>query len=165
MKTPRGISSLGTLLFFVIFLIALGLLWVGTGGPSRTISHGSPFLKPPTSPGVAIGGKITKGGVIEEDTDYSNNDSLLDQFFNSSNGASGETRATSPYATEIKLSAGNADSNNPDTEYITITTSRKSTKTLTITGWTLESKASAIRAPIGSAAQGPISGQINNDSP
>lgn len=172
MKTPRGISALGTFLFFVIFLVALGVLWVSTGGPSRSISHSSPFLKPPYSPGVNLDGKTTTGGSIEADTDTditppdaTEGGSLLDYFFNFRGGSTGGSKPTSPYAADIQLSAGNADSSDPENEYVIISTSRKLAKTITITGWTLESKTFAIRAPIGSAAQIPVMGQIQNDIP
>ncbi len=179
MKTPRGVSALGTFLFFIIFLVALGALWVGTGGPSRTISHSSPFLKGPSVPGIT-GNTITTGGSIEADTSAGsplvdtssntnssnrNSPSLLDSFFNYQNGGSAGSQATSPYANDISLSAGEAESDNPDTEYVQITTSSDLAKPITITGWSLESKLKSIKAPIGSAAQIPISGQVNNNYP
>lgn len=175
MKTPRGISALGTFLFFIIFLVALGGLWVATGGPARTISHGSPFLKPPTTPGVALNGNITTGGSIVEDTNYSsgsgssnaggNSSSLLDYFFNFRSGSTSGAQATSPYASQIRLSRGTADSADPQSEYIMISTSRDLEKPITITGWALQSQINGIKAPIGSGAQIPISGQVNNDTP
>ena len=176
MKTPRGISALGTFLFFIIFLVALGALWVGTGGPSRSISHSSPFLRGPTVPGVSAGGTISTGGSIEADTSgggsgsnsgssQTNSRSLLDYFFNYKNGVGGANDAASPYANDISLSSGNAQSENPDTEYVEIRTSSDLAKPVTITGWALESKTLSIRASIGSAAQIPISGQVNNDYP
>lgn len=178
MKTPRGISALGTFLFFIVFLVALGFLWVSTGGPSRTMARSGPFLKPPTVPLVGVDGSIGGGKSSETDPDTniptlpdpknssSGNKpiSLLDYFFNTRSGTGGG-QATSPYASQIEILAGDAESGTPETEYIIIRTPRNLEKPITITGWILESKTKSIRVTIGSAASIPISGQINNDYP
>lgn len=159
MKTPRGAAG-GDLLLFIAFIVALGVVWVATGGPERAISRSGPFLgNSPFSeesnesiPTVdQRGGTSTDGSVITEISSR-----LLDL-------REGEER--SPYAEHVSLSISTARKEDPNEEYLTLKTSRTLNGTLTISDWRLESSASNTNITIGPAAQLPTSGQVNTEFP
>jgi hypothetical protein len=167
--TLRGAGALGTLIVFILFLIFLGFLWVMTGGPQRPISHTGPFLKPPQAPGVELGSGAVRGATFEADTVQireveAEATSLFEYFFNSSPGNS-SVATDSPYAEFIEISDRGAEESDPNKEYVVIETNRSLTKNITLTGWTLESRASGIRAPIGGAAQIPLLGGVTSETP
>ncbi|MBX9765158.1 hypothetical protein K2X83_00785, partial [Patescibacteria group bacterium] len=174
MHTPyravRGIGALGLLIAFILFLVLLGILWATTGGPQRPISHAGPFLKPPIAPSVQLKSGVVQGSTFEADETQidgvrQDGESLLNYFFNSTRGGTETAAGTSPYAKFIRLSKANSYASNPNEEYILIETTRELTQNITITGWTLESRTTAIKAPIGSAAQIPLLGGISSESP
>lgn len=164
----RGIGALGALIVFILFLVFLGILWAATGGPQRPISHAGPFLKPPSAPSVQLDVGEVKGSTFEADAVQirevkAEAGSLLNYFFNGSGGS--EPVPDSPYAGLVELSKAQAEASNPNEEYITIEASRDLKRNITITGWTLESKATSIKAPIGSAANIPLLGGVSSESP
>jgi hypothetical protein len=50
MKTPRGATALGTVFLFLALMIILYVVWLYTGGPTRSISHSGPFIAQPPIP-------------------------------------------------------------------------------------------------------------------
>ncbi len=173
MQTPRkalrGIGAFGTLIVFILFLVLLGILWVSTGGPTRPLSHAGPFLKPPQAPSVETGLGRVQGSSFEADSAQiedieRDGRSLLDYFFNSPGGGS-DTGADSPYAKYVDLYRETATAGNPNEEYVRIETTRDLERNITVTGWVLESKTTAIKAPIGSAAQIPFLGGVSTETP
>lgn len=169
-RSERGISAIGTLIAFILFLVFLGILWASTGGPERPISHAGPFLKPPSAPSVQLGIGQVQGSTFEaestqiEDVER-DTETLLTRFFNAGSSQSGSTQTDSPYAKDIVVSRANSYASDPNAEYILIETSASSARTITITGWTLESRATGIRAQIGGAAPIPLLGGVSTELP
>jgi len=168
---PRGISAIGTLVGFIGILLLLGVLWVASGGPSRSISREGPFLSPPTAPRVDVmTGRIIPGGssVAEEggtplsEPDGEDAPSVVETIVNSGVSIGG---ADSPYAAHVTINKASATQSDANKEYVTISVSRKAPGSVTMTGWVLESKKKAVRASLGSAANVYMLGSVNNESP
>ncbi len=177
MKTVRGASALGTFVMVIALLVALGIVWVYTGGPSRTISQPGLFLSSPPIPSInfsnyefSSGSSSSTGqegaGTEPVDTDDETTaPSLWDYFFYYGGGLNVGDAEKSPYAGMVTLSISGAQQSAPINEYITLKTAAKLEKSLTITGWSLQSSATNVTATIGSAAMIPFLGQVNVDTP
>ena len=168
MRLPRGISALGTLFFFIIFIVLLGILWVASGGPSNPLAHAGPFLKPPKAPSVNLHTGRTTGSSFEADegtVEVPKTQSLLNYFLQNIRGTSVGVTPDSPYAADIELKVGNVRTSDPNMEYIVIKSSRKLAKNITMTGWTLQSQVNLIKASVSSAVAIPALGQLNSEGP
>lgn len=167
MKQPRGAAG-QDLIFFILFLIVLGIVWTATGGPNRSISHSGPFLSPSFTFGTGGPGSIPKVSIPKYSTGSSTtsrNSSIDDIVQGIQSGFGSITETASPYAGKVTLSAGQAKNTNPTSEYVTLKTSKSLAGTLTVTGWRIESTATRLGSTIGGAAYLPISGVVNGDSP
>jgi hypothetical protein len=177
MKSPRGVSAIGTFIGFILIIVLLGMVWVSTGGPSRPISQSGWFLTPPSVPGIdtktghAISssesqadtsGIPSSGGSSSSSSD--GRVDLLSYFFNYRT-TTGGLKVDSPYASQVALSRGTATSDDKNKEYVTISTSRKLQNPVTLTGWVLESKTQAVKVTLGSAAQIPALGDVSGEAP
>lgn len=158
MKYSRG-SAGNDLILFVLFIIALGVIWASTGGPDRAISRSGPFL------GSPLGEEGTSGvPTVDLRTRTNSDGSIISQITNNFvDLQSGEER--SPYAEYVSLSISSAREENPNEEYLTIKTARTVTGTLTISDWRLESTVSNISLPLGPGAQLPVFGRVNSELP
>jgi hypothetical protein len=164
-KMPRGGAG-ADLLFFLFFLVVLGVVWAVTGGPHRDISHAGPFLNLPfplgngtayTVPSVPI----PNGQPAPQNTGGpTTNDTLSGIIGYFRGGGSSGVKATSPYAQYVTLSYSNAQSTDPKTEYVTIRISQNLTGQLPISAWRIESPVSLNGAALGPASPLPISGTI-----
>lgn len=173
MRPLRGISAIGTLVVFILFLIIIGVLWLASGGPSRPISHAGPFLNPPRVPGVdTASGRTSGGGQSEVDTrplpelgagGDGEKPTLIDLFFNGQGGAL--TAEASPYASDVSLSKGTATNADKNKEYLVVSISKKASRSFTVSGWVLESRLSRTKVALGSAAPILFLGQINSALP
>jgi hypothetical protein len=67
----------------------------------------------------------------------------------------------SPYAGTVGLRIGNVTTSDANSEYVVITVSRDLKSNLTATGWSVQSGASGISAPIGEAAYVPFLGDVS----
>jgi hypothetical protein len=169
-RAVRGIGALGTLIAFILFLVFLGILWATTGGPERPISHAGPFLKPPRAPSVDLSVGAVQGSTFEADPAQVEDvkiegESLLNHFFNSPRGTESAKAEESPYAKSVRLSRESSTNSSPNDEYILIETMSTLAQNITITGWTLESRTTGIKAPLGSAAQVALLGGVSTESP
>ncbi len=173
MKTPRGVSALGTFVMVIGLMVALGIVWVYTGGPSRTSSSTGPFFSAPPVPTINFDGYNSSSGTTSNDgtenedasEDTSSAVSLLDYFYYYGGGFGVTSAEISPYADMVTMTATAAKQADPTKEYVTIKTSAKLDKTLTITGWSLQSSATNLTVSIGQAAWIPFLGQVNVDAP
>lgn len=161
MKHPRG-SAGSDLMLFVVFIIALGVIWVSTGGPDRAISRSGPFLGGSPFSEEGAEGIPAVGDRVGTSTEDGSRDFLSRISSGLADLQAGEER--SPYAEFVSLSVSTAREEDPNEEYLTIKTSRSLTGTLTISDWRLESS-DTNSFLIGPAAGLPASGQINNEFP
>jgi len=157
MKHPRGSAS-GDLILFIVFIVLLGIVWVFTGGPDRSISHSGPFLNSP----------LGENGLFSIPSVNTSGDGSSESFISQVNSGIANLQAgeeKSPYAENVSLSISTANSQTPSEEYLTIKTSRTLSGTLTISDWRLESTVSNTSVILGTAAQVPYSGQVNSQAP
>jgi hypothetical protein len=166
-------------LLFVLFLIALGIAWFFTGGPSRAISHAGWFLNPTNIVIPSVSGGFATGGAGGAEGYNLGTETGAETVSGGTNTGNANTGGgtiyqpgfgyvarpgTSPYAKYIFLDAGNAQSSDPNAEYIGLQVSEDA-PSLTITGWSLMSPVSNIRVTIGNAAVIPYLGQVNSQTP
>lgn len=171
MKQPRGAAA-GDLLFFLFFLIVLGVVWAMTGGPGRNISHAGPFLNLPfplgngtayTVPSVPIPTpQQVQGG--SSGGSATTNESLSDIIARLRGSVSG-TKGVSPSAGMVTLSASNAQSTDPKTEYLTLRVSQNQKGSLAVSNWRIESAISLNGTVLGPASYLPISGSVGSEVP
>ena len=162
MKYPRGAAG-NDLVLFIIFIIALGVIWVSTGGPDRAISRSGPFLGSPFSEDRAFG-IPSVGDRSGTSTDDGSGGTVISELGNRLfDLREGEER--SPYAEYVSLSVSTAKQDDPNEEYLTVKTARALTGTLTISDWRLESGDSDLSVTLGTGAQLPASGQVNSGFP
>ncbi|MEK7613362.1 MAG: hypothetical protein AAB439_00590 [Patescibacteria group bacterium] len=175
MKQPKG--GAGTdLLFFIFFLVVLGIVWALTGGPDRAISRSGPFLNPPFPLGNETGYSLTDFGIpgvtipessesnlTDRDRDAENS---LDSIIKRIRSGFGEiNESTSPYANDVSLSIGRARDTDPEGEYVTIKIGKNISDRLVVSSWRLDSTVSTLGVTLGNAAYLPYSGQVNVESP
>lgn len=171
----------GTLFVIVIFIVALGFVWVYTGGPGRAANTSSgPFLGAPAPEGTsstpseqppanqsggyeAYASKLSSFKEPAGSGSSAQTKSLLDYY---STSKTGEPNAgDSPYKSDVTLSKGNAREIDPQTEYITIKTTRQMKTPVTITNWTLEAVSTGVKVKIGEASQLPFLGAVSTLGP
>ncbi len=152
MKQPRG-GAAGDLMFFIFFIIVLGIVWALTGGPERSISTSGPFLSPPF-------GERSSDGIPSVDIpDQGTRDNPLNAF---TNPFAGLTEKKSPYASAIRLSAGRARSAGADEEYVRIESTDDLAAPVNISSWKLVSSETQYEATLGEASPLPYSGRVND---
>ena len=163
------------LLLFILFLVALGIAWFMTGGPSRPLSQAGWFLNPPAPLGNGQGYNVpmvpmptsTQSTAQLGNTNApSPTQSIWNYFFNYRTGVGASVAPpSSPYAQFVSLQSSGARNTNPQQEYVTLRISPRLTGTLTITGWTIESAQSGIKVTLGGAAQIPALGGVSSETP
>lgn len=166
MHYPRGAAGTD-LLFFILFIIALGVVWALTGGPERSISREGPFLTPPFPLGSESGYFLPSVPIpSHEATEKRSEGEAFSDILTSLRArlSGGTEEKRSPYADAVSLSISNARTSEAAEEYVTIKTS-KSAGTLTISGWRLESSITTLGATLGPAAYLPYSGRVNTELP
>lgn len=172
MKQPRGAAG-GDLLFFIFFIIVLGIVWALTGGPDRAISRSGPFLNPPFPLGNESGysvsnfnipsvGTPSSGRTQEREEEEQNS---LENLISRIRLGFGELKEEkSPYAGQVTLSVGRAKSSDPDDEYVIIKTTTSVTDRVVVSSWRIESSVTSYGTTIGDASYLPYSGQVNVES-
>lgn len=168
MKQPRGAAG-GDLIFFIFFLIVLGIVWSLTGGPDRAISIEGPFLNPPFPLGDGNAYRVpgvTIPSISGETREARENESSGSSIFNKIRSGFGEiSEEKSPYAGTVFLSRGDAKNSDPNREYLILKTDNDVQGRITLSDWRLESTSSFISVAIGDAAHLPLSGQVNTETP
>lgn len=144
------------LLLFILFIIVLGVVWVWTGGPSRSLAHSGWFLNGQlyAVPSIATSTYDTASTTPPQNTGTSTN----------TGGTTAPASGPSPYAHLVTLTPANASATNPASEFIVLQASSQLQNNLTISGWTLES-ASGTRVSIGNAVETPVLGQMYASDP
>lgn len=153
------------LIFVIVVIVALGFVWVFTGGIERTRNNPGAFLKPPAplDSGEAYGQinlspssvKINRGSISGEDVEDSENkvletrpESLVSEFENK---------------ISIKNSSTGPKKSSVSEEYITLNASRKNKDKISITGWKLISAISGKQITVGRGVEVYRSGIINTE--
>jgi len=151
---------------FFLFLALFGglfILWASTGGPDRTPSSG-------LFSGI--------GGTQEEVRDFSlSSGTMVEQRANTAKELTNTQKElerlkedlkqarikgeSSPYEGMVSISAGRAREGFAQTEYLELTATRGNTSDIPITGWTLESAVTGVRATIGQGTSLPFPGTSN----
>lgn len=169
MKYTRGVAG-NDLIFFIFFIIVLGIVWGLTGGPDRAISRAGPFLNPPFP--LGSGTAYTVPGVSVPSADETkgrggSGGGLISNITSRFRGAGGTTfsEAVSPYAGMVTLSVGGAQSGDANREYVILKTNGSVPGRLTISDWRVESTVSLTGSAIGTAASLPRVGEIQAESP
>lgn len=166
------------LVVFIIFIIALGVIWSMTGGPDRAISREGWFLSPQfnsegsRSSGLPYVELTTTPTTVTNTTDevdrpahQERSGSAWDFLTRFRAGTGDIEEEVSPHSGSVTLSVGSARSSDPNSEYIIIRTDRNLSAPVTISGWRLESTATGLGATIGQGAPLPFVGQINTEFP
>ena len=151
------------LIFVILVIIALGFVWVFTGGPGRARLNKGIFLKPPapldsgkTYGKINLGGsqvKVSTGGGTNKsstDTEQAEVNTSSSQFENK---------------VSIKNSSTGPKKSSSLEEYITLSASSRNHEKISITGWMLESMVSKKQVTIGGATEVFISGLVNSETP
>lgn len=169
MKQPRGAAG-ADLLFFIFFLVVLGIVWALTGGPDRAISRSGPFLNPPfplgngsayTVPGIEVP-SVSSPERSTRRTVRNALDNVLTRI-RSNFGAIQEGR--SPHAGSVSLSVGRARETDPHREYVVLKTNKSLTGNVSISNWRIESSETLAGTELGNAAYLPYSGEVNTELP
>lgn len=157
-------SAKGDLLVVVLLLIGLGVAWIWTGGPSRTVSHSGGVFNGAPWPFGNGGNAYTVPNIDLNSTS--------DTYGQASYGSSYGTTAygtgkpgDSTYAPMVSLESSGEGASDPQIEYIAIRTSGSLKSSVTITGWTLENGSGGGKVTIGSGVATPVLGQVNSESP
>lgn len=153
----------GDLIFVIFAVVAIGVVWVFTGGPERTKLDPGAFLRPP----APLGSGEAYGGI-----DFSSSRSvMLDLQRRQDARATGEPldipiiSGLSDYEKKVTIrkSTAGVSKTSAEDEYITLTASRSNNEKISITGWRLESLISGEGFTIGGATEIYISGVINSE--
>lgn len=162
------------LLLFILFLVALGIAWFLTGGPTRPISHAGWFFNPSpygTTTGIIIpsvsvplsSSGDTSGGTAQAEIKPM---SVWDYFFRYRPGVGVVPSANaSPYAAYVSLNRGQIGGTDPAGEYLVLRTSQNLPQSVTVSGWTIENVSTGMRLAIGGAAPVPVLGEVNTQTP
>lgn len=155
--------DLGTV---VLLLVALGVAWFYTGGPTRALSRSGPLLSAPKPYGSGTGAYVVPSvalrnpeAVTGATTDSNGN--IISTFTNYL-GTFNEVK--SPYAPYVRLTRAGADSSYA-TEYLQIDVSPNAPNKITLTGWRVESTATNLGASLPQGTPLPSLGDINNTGP
>ncbi|MES2134712.1 MAG: hypothetical protein V4449_00520 [Patescibacteria group bacterium] len=165
----------------ILLVIALGIAWVMTGGPSNPMTHQGGLFSAPWPLGDGGNAYTVPTIPLESGSVSSNNEvaptaptnsttksktTVFDYFFGYRPGVGAVADpSASPYASYVRLERGNAENTDPKKEYVTIRTSGSLQNSVTITGWALQSTTNNLHVVIGSAAQIPSLGGLNTDTP
>lgn len=164
------------LVIFILFIIALGVIWAMTGGPDRATSRDGWFLSPSFNPGdwqssglpyveLGVPASTERPQETRPSTERERAGSMWD-FLTRFRAGTGEIEEEdSPYRGTVSLSIGNARSSDVHNEYMIIRTNRDLATPITISGWRLESTVSGLGATIGQGALLPFVGQVNTELP
>jgi hypothetical protein len=161
MKAPRG-QALTDLMLFIVFIVALGFLWVALGGPERAGSNEQPFFSSPFSENSGLEVPLIPVGTTTESGDSSGGSFINQLGTRLTDLQSGEER--SPYAEYVSLSLSNASHTDPHQEYLTIKTARALTSELPISSWRLESTRHNKSIPLGLVTAIPRTGSVPSPS-
>ena len=146
----------GELFGFIGILILIFVLWISTGGPSRPISFSGPYLNPIKTTG-------TTAQPYGDPSKFSSINS------NITVGVSGVdvTAGTSAFSGEIAFSSDyyGATQTNPEKEYVVITLSPGTTRTISTAGWKIISRESGNKGAFPQGAEIPRSGRVNTLAP
>lgn len=126
-------DSYTALFMFIGFMMALGILWLLTGGPERAPS--STFSGFPKA-------------------------QLIEQFDERSTKLTG---VGSPYRGKISFSGGNPREPFAQDEYIRLRAGRGNEEDILITGWKIESVLTGVQVTLGGASPLPAIGNINSE--
>ena len=132
----RG-SATGDLWWFVAIMMALGLVWYATGGPSRPEARQGPFIQPPAPIGA---GEIYGAGHQPAPPLHSSTipPSYQSGGPNPNNLKEPPLAARSPWYGQVSIDTGNGPYEiQPNQEYITLEANYNNSGPLTITGWSL----------------------------
>ena len=161
-------NAVRDLIVFILFLIALGVVWVYSGGAERSISRGGALLEPPAPLGSGRAydaPRVTLRPATATDDDASSpggwGPSVVTTFTNFLGTFSEES---SPYAKYVTLERGRADSDLAG-EYVIIRVSKSAPSKVTVSDWRLESTQQNIDVPLGSGTELPSANQINLEGP
>ena len=174
-KLPRGAAATD-LIFFILFLVVLGVVWSLTGGPDRSISREGPFLNPPfplgdgiayNVPGVTLREPSRPGSSSGVDGQSNNGEertvtSLISRI---RAGFGFINEDTSPYAGDVSLNVRSARDTDANDQYVVIKINTGAKKPLRVSDWRLESSVTQLGADINGAAYLPFSGQVNPELP
>jgi hypothetical protein len=165
---------------FIFIILALFVFWIVTGGIGAAMRAGANFTNPVglifgsgTSTGTFIQlpwqpAAPPRGPDISGYADQANTDIQSLQ-----NGGASDTTAAqaatfgnpSPYVGQITIIDNAATESDPEREYIEIQASENNSAPITITGWSLQSAVSGLRAPIPEAAPVFVLGIVNTVGP
>lgn len=147
-------------LFFVIgVVIVLGIIWVITGGPSRSTESNFFRFQQPTNEGVTSSRFTNFFVPIQGGDRTSTNYTQTQQDL----GRVRDYGETSPYSglVTIEKTSNSAVSTDPQHEYVVLDVSSNLTRPLSITNWRLQSMISQKTATIGKATRVSTSGNVN----
>lgn len=170
MKQPRG-SAGGDFLFFIFFLIVLGVVWALTGGPKRDISHAGPFLNLPYPLGNGAGYSIPSVPVptqqqIEQagggGASSQKPETLVDIIARLRLGIGGSSGSSS-YADSVNLSNGDTSATDPSKEYVVIKFDSDMKGKVPVSNWRIESAITTNGTTLGPAVALPFSGDLNQE--
>lgn len=130
-------------ILFVAIIAFIFILWLYTGGPTRPISFAGPYLSPVTTTGD---GTDTYWPSFGQDNSTWNN---WDGGWNNGGDDDIAEIDRSEYGASVRLSGGNASSEDVDEEYLMIYANTD--QPVAITGWTLKSDrtGASVRIPSG----------------
>lgn len=150
------------LVFVIMVIIALGFVWVFTGGPERARDQGV-FIKPPAplSTGETYGEINIGNSQIKVSTNggTSGSDTSTEQAEINTSSSEFENKIN------IKSSSTGPKKTSALTEYITLNASSRNKESISITGWQLESIISKKKVTIGGATEVYVSGLVNSEPP
>lgn len=149
------------LIFVILIIIALGFVWVFTGGPERTRNNQGLFLKPPAplDSGETYGKTNADRSSTRVDTGSGSSGDSTDAEQADANTISSQFENK----ISIKSSSTGPRKDSADTEYLTLTASRRNNEKISITGWKLESIISKKQIAIGGAVEVYRSGVVNSE--
>ena len=176
MKYRRG-AAVTDLIFFIFFLVVLGIIWSLTGGPERSISRDGPFLNPPFP--LGDGSAYSVPGVNVPDIDRTRSSrsgggsGSIDEEENTFEGLISRIRSSfgnpqegeSPYSGLVSLRARNARDQDVDDQYLTITISSGVERPIRVSNWRVESSVTLLGVDVPDVSYLPYSGQVNPGLP
>ncbi|MBI5457593.1 hypothetical protein HY971_02620 [Candidatus Kaiserbacteria bacterium] len=164
----------------VIFIIALFIFWLVTGGGAAAARAARSLANPLE----LIFGTSTSGSFIAlpwqpdsstrgpDISDYASEAAALnqasgdtDQLPSSEDTQVRDFGTPSPYAGRITIRESSATESDPSREFIELAASESNTGPILITNWSLQSAVSGARAPIPQAAPAFVMGVVNNVLP
>lgn len=157
-----GGGMMNDFFLFIGIIMLIFVVWASTGGPTRPISFGGPYLAPITEPGQgaeAYGTPGAFGGATSGIT-------IGGYGVSVSTGAGGST-PSSAASGQVSLlkDPGGAKETDADEEYLIIMVSLNETEPVSTAGWKLVSKETGKGGAFPQATELPESGRVNVLSP